>query len=409
MKTKPSVIFAIMFVLTLSFINNRPLNAQLKNKDYYSMDYTKWMVLIPGNDSVAPFYISAKPVTNKEYILYLVWTERVFINYPESLFSALPGFKSAYDPDKIKSPFSDSASFRYYLDHSESYVADYMFNPQYLNYPIIGVSWEQADKFCHWLSDRYNEYSLIDKKVLEIDPNQVNESNFSTESFIFGQYEGVIRKPLAFGSTETSKGFDYVKYLLRPSFHLAARYELNAANHSVNTFPLYTVYDEYTTKGSEFLKPFYDYFLPESKGLLYISNPEGGEPFWLVPAKAAAKIDFPKMIKEWCLDSYIEKEENSIPNIYRKFSYEPANFQKLLVVAADPPDFFRKDRFGKMRYIITGENKNREIEIMKSPESAVESFKKDSFFIYDNATKTVVNSKGDIFTCFRVAVNAIKK
>jgi hypothetical protein len=79
------------------------------------------------------------------------------------------------------------------------------------------------------------------------------------------------------------------------------------------------------------------------------------------------------------------------------------------VLAADPPDFFRKDKFGKMQYIITGENKNKEIEILKAPETTNESFKKDSFFIYNNAKKTVVNSKGDIFTCFRVAVNAIKK
>ena len=409
MKIKPFVILAGLLLLALGFIPAQALNGQVQQKEYYKMDYTKWMVFIPGNDFVAPFYISAKPVTNREYIIYLAWVGNVFFDYPKALFTVLPGLKSSFDPDKFKSPFSDSASFKNYLDHSESYVADYIFNPLYLNYPVIGINWEQADKFCHWLSDRYNEYSLIAKKVLNFDPNQINESNFSTESYIFGQYEGVVNKPMLFGSTEKSMGFDYVKYLLRPSFHLAARYERSTANQSVHSFPLYTVYDEYTTKGSEFLNPFFDYYFSESKGCLYVNNLEKGDPFWLVPDKAAAKIDFPKTIKEWCLDSYIEKEERSVPDIYRDFGYEEANFHKLLVLAADPPIFFRKDKFGKMSYIITGENKNREIEIMKAPETAIENFKKDSFFIYDNATKTVVNSKGDIFTCFRVAVNAIKK
>ncbi|MHC1704137.1 MAG: hypothetical protein AB9846_09545 [Tenuifilaceae bacterium] len=282
MKTKPSnILWTVLIVVIITF-QGKLLNAQPKEKEFHKMEYTKWLVFIPGNESTAPFYISTKPITNKEYILYLVWNARIYYSYPEVYMNALPGLNEKVRQYENFSPFSDSVSFKYYLENAESFVASYMFNPDYLNYPLIGISWEQANKFCHWLSDRYNEYSLIKKKHLMIDLIQRDEHSFSTESFIFGQYEGLVGKPLQiFGDKKTAKGFDYVNYYLRPSFHLATRNELKECckmELPTVTKNLYHVFDKYSTDGSEFLKPFYENYLPEEKGIIYVNpDPYGSE------------------------------------------------------------------------------------------------------------------------------------
>lgn len=406
MKTKHSVFLTFFIAVALYLIQSGTLEAQPKKNEFFAMDYNKSMAFIAGDESAAPFYISDRPVTNKEYILYLMWTNMVFGgSYPETLFEVLPGFNASAKPDENYNPFSDSASFRYYLDHSESYVSEYIFNPYYLNSAVIGISWEQANNYCRWLSDRYNEYSLITKKFLILDFNQQDESNFTTESYILRQYEGLVRNDPVFFTKKAGNGFKSLDYLLRPSFHLATRYELQTA---YKQFSLVDCFCE-STKDLEFLKPWFNTILPESKGYIYFDDSNESENFfWLHSDSIKEDIKLPEKISEWCLDSYTEKEEKSIPAVYRNLGYEIVKFLDPMNEANY--DFYpQKDRFGKMPFIITGETKEREFEMIKGAINLKDTRKTFTPYIFDHKTGTVVNRNGDVFTCFRAAVNAIRK
>jgi hypothetical protein len=324
----------------------------------------------------------------------------------------LPGNTEKITGEGYSAPFADSVSFSRYLANSEPFVAEYIFNPYYLDYPVIGLTWEQANNFCHWLSDRYNEYCLIAKKYLVLDVDQKDDHNFTTESHIFNQFQGVVDKLQPnFGDPKSSRGFDYIAYVLRPSFHLATRNELeisSAMSLPTPTKGLYNKIDQYTTDGSEFLKPFYKYILPERKGFIFILS-QNAEimPYYLV-SQNPKKITIPDTFTEWCLDSYLEKKGNSVNDIYVNYGYSIQNFSKLISIE-DPDRSMLKDNLGLMPFIITGENSNREIVIIKAPVSMYNADKTDIPYIFDNSKKTVVNRNGDKFTTFRYAVNAIRK
>ncbi len=416
------IFFAITAFLQLSLVQQN-LNSQPLQKDYYSMQYADWMLFIPGNDEVKPFYISTKPVTNKEYILYLVWTERVYLDYPQVLINALPGItKNTVFPENFN-PFSDTASFNAYLDLSDSYVSDYMFNPAYLNYPVIGISWEQSYRFCTWLSDRYNEYSLIKNKHLIFYPDQIDDYCFTSESFLFGQYEGVVDNVLE--RDNTFSGFKNVNYLMRPSFHLPSMSELQlCANSELPTLTksLYYAFEPYSVKGSEFLQLFYDFYLPEKKGFIYVAPMNENEPFYLSSEKPYTDSYYKRKLPEWILDSYLPEQGKSTIEIYKDFGYtleslsaiqnknsvelsnlsEPMSYENLFFMPS-------KDSTGYMPVKILSESPNREFEILLKPEKENLRLNSESFYLYDTAGKTIVNSKGETFTCFRFAVTALKK
>lgn len=71
-------------------------------------------------------------------------------------------------------------------------VEIYFRHPAYRDYPVVGVTWLQANDYALWRSDRVNEKLLVDAGVISYDPNQTKDSNFSTDAYLAGQYTGVI-------------------------------------------------------------------------------------------------------------------------------------------------------------------------------------------------------------------------
>jgi hypothetical protein len=399
--------------LALLLFNSSVADSQALQKEYYKMDYADRMVFNPGNSEVAPFYISSKPVTNREYILYLVWNYRIFVDYPEVLYAALPGIKSDSTGNQSTSPFSDSTSFSNYLNSAESFVGDYIFNPKYLDSPVIGISWQQANNYCHWVSDRYNEYAFLNKKYLLFDPNQVNEDNFTTETFIFWQYEGREGKTLPFDRHANPSGFGFVNYMLRPAFHIATKYELELyakPEMPVDTRKITFVYEVTTVDGSPFLRPFYDNFLPENrKGDIFITSDMMEGQLYLSRQNSVEITSIPKELNEWCFDTYLPDKEKSITDIYCKTGYKTASYKEFIERDTTGMPKIEKNRFGRLPFIITGENQAKEFEIVKGVDIQYNKKESDPCYIFDNSTKTVVNRKGDVYTSFRYSVNALKK
>jgi len=135
----------------------------------------------PRRLTVSSFYIDETEVSNLDYLEYLYWLKRVFgTDYPQVVNKALP----------------DTLVWRDRLAYNEPLVETYLRHPAFHQYPVVGVSWTQANGYCLWRTDRVNEMLLIEAGILDYDPDQKNENNYNTESYLAGQYEGLVNKPL---------------------------------------------------------------------------------------------------------------------------------------------------------------------------------------------------------------------
>ncbi|NBS70448.1 gliding motility lipoprotein GldJ, partial [bacterium] len=108
----------------------------------------------PRRVTVASFYLDENEVTNADYREYLYWLRRVYDYdyYPQIYQSALP----------------DTLVWRDKMGLNDMYVENYLRHPAYNFYPVVGVNWEQAMRFCQWRTDRVNEQILIDKGILNV-------------------------------------------------------------------------------------------------------------------------------------------------------------------------------------------------------------------------------------------------
>ncbi len=129
----------------------------------------------PRRMQVSSFFLGETETTNYDYRSYVTWLKYVF---PPSD----PSFKEIYNgalPDTLVWVNQLSRN-----DFSESYFR----SPEYDYYPVVGVSWLQASRYCDWLTDRANEKELMQQGI--IDRNlYVNESNNQgTSSFTLDRY-----------------------------------------------------------------------------------------------------------------------------------------------------------------------------------------------------------------------------
>lgn len=132
---------------------------------------------IPRRVTVQSFYIDETEVSNVNYREYTYWLGRVFGNsYPEVYRKALP----------------DTLAWRSQLAYNEPLVEYYFRHPAYNDFPVVGVSWEQANQYCKWRSDRVNEMLMIQAGMLsqaDIN-NQQDDNNFDTKAYLYGLYDG---------------------------------------------------------------------------------------------------------------------------------------------------------------------------------------------------------------------------
>ena len=118
---------------------------------------------------VQSFYMDRTEVTNVMYLEYLDWLKR---NRSLDVYTgALP----------------DTLVWRNKLGYAEDMVNNYLRNPAYANYPVVGVKWIQATEYAEWRSDRYQElileregYIVRDAKLDSVS----NTSTFSSDTYV---------------------------------------------------------------------------------------------------------------------------------------------------------------------------------------------------------------------------------
>ncbi|MBK7874068.1 MAG: SUMF1/EgtB/PvdO family nonheme iron enzyme [Saprospiraceae bacterium] len=160
--------------------------------------------------TVSSFYMDETEVSNLDYREYLYWLERVFgESFPEVHRNALP----------------DTLVWREELSYNEPMVETYFRFPSYDDYPVVGVSWLQANEYCKWRTDRVNEMLLIEKGILNTNPEQKDEDNFNTEAYLLGKYEGNVRKNLKDLRTGGERSVRFEDGIVLPSYRLPTEAE----------------------------------------------------------------------------------------------------------------------------------------------------------------------------------------
>lgn len=132
----------------------------------------------PRQVTVSSFYMDQTEVSNLDYLEYIYWLSRIYGSGDSIVINALP----------------DTLVWRNSMSYNEPMVEIYFRHPAYGDYPVVGVSWIQANDYALWRSDRVNEMLLIEAGVLNFDPNQNAESHFTTDAYLSGEYKGVINK-----------------------------------------------------------------------------------------------------------------------------------------------------------------------------------------------------------------------
>jgi len=131
----------------------------------------------PVDMQVRSFYLDETEVTNEEYLFYLEWLEKIFPKSEEQnkhiYTSALP----------------DTLVWRSTLGANELLTENYLRHPSYADYPVVGVSWLQANEYCKWRSDRVSEKTLMDRGILNniytMDSLDLNGKNyFNTDTYL---------------------------------------------------------------------------------------------------------------------------------------------------------------------------------------------------------------------------------
>lgn len=165
---------------------------------------------IPRRVTVSSFYMDETEVANIDYREYIHWLERVYGGtYPEVVKQALP----------------DTLVWLDELSYNDPQVQNYFRYPSYDDYPVVGVSWLQANEYCRWRTNRVNEMILIERGVLNPDPDQKDQNTFDTEAYLAGQYQGNTRKNLKDIQTGNERQVRYEDGILLPSYRLPTEAE----------------------------------------------------------------------------------------------------------------------------------------------------------------------------------------
>ncbi len=288
------------------------------------------MIFLPGDETMAGFYLAKTEEPNINYHIYLNYLQKVYGDvYPEVVEAAMP------KPRKKKIAFSDP------------YLTEYFTHPAFSYYPVTNLSWEQIDNYLLWKTDRLNEAILIDTDILNFSSEQIAEDSFNSEAHLLGQYEGMMKNLIKEPSGKerlpaTKDG------ILHTGFRLPTAAEWDYAHQSS-----YNKNKNVLKKGKAVLRPFGDKY--------YLNKWENFSSDFAPPSETEPLIDYKSYFK-----NYSERDpEDSGPR------------------AKSVPPFSSPEFYYKNNAFLNMDDSVREWVI--NDEAADDSKEKDWIKVYKNA------------------------
>lgn len=110
-------------------------------------------------------------ITNFSWLEYQFWTKKAF----------------GEDSEEYKNTIISQDVWSM-LACGDSLKADYLKHPAYRNFPLVGVTQEQAKNYSQWRSDRVFEYHLIKDGEIEFLNNQPIGQHFTIEKYFKGEF-----------------------------------------------------------------------------------------------------------------------------------------------------------------------------------------------------------------------------
>lgn len=115
----------------------------------------------PGTAPISDnLYYDVSEIRNIDYREYLFWLGKHFGKDSREYLSALP----------------DTTVWQSENNYYDPLIELYLRHPAYNNYPVVGVSYQQAVDYCNWRSDRVNEIKYFRKNNLKYDESKLPEN-----------------------------------------------------------------------------------------------------------------------------------------------------------------------------------------------------------------------------------------
>ena len=303
--------------------------------------------------------IMQSPVTNREYIIYLQWMHGVFgPTFPEFFYKSIPGLNIDSLKARIGERYGD-CELNLILESCETFVKDYIFNPRYLDYPVVGVSWQNANNYGKWLADRYNENKLINEGFLDLVPTPTEQDYFNTDAYIAGFWQGQVRRKLASNNeSNPERNFEWSDNVFIPVFRLPTKEEITIGNKVTSTQECFKAYP--FSKKHFLYKWHKQYFASESDSVMELWAQKEQNP---TPQKIRCnKINKIKITGELNLDLNNGKNEKSIEALYKQNQQKRVNVEVDIKNKRVDGYYSYSDYSGQespFPYVILGEDKNK--------------------------------------------------
>lgn len=170
------VSFTILTLLFWACMSTNKIGKYVKGKKYY----LKWTP--PGTIKIENnFFCDETEVTNTDWLEYMYWTQKVFGINSYEYQACMPESSVWIDWDLRKRNISCLMPLAKY----------YLRSPTYSDYPVVGVSQEQAIAYSKWRSDRVMELILFLNKKIEWDSAPNKDTYFTIERYFTGHYKNI--------------------------------------------------------------------------------------------------------------------------------------------------------------------------------------------------------------------------
>ncbi|WP_165851348.1 SUMF1/EgtB/PvdO family nonheme iron enzyme [Brumimicrobium aurantiacum] len=127
----------------------------------------------PGTTTISEnLFLDKTEVTNFHWLEYSNWLKKVYGEDSEVFKSSIPNeeaYTAVYSQNINGNPIE-------------------LIHPAYREYPVVGISYQQALDYSKWRSDRVMENFLVEKGILSLPHSSHKDSIFTIEKYFKGQY-----------------------------------------------------------------------------------------------------------------------------------------------------------------------------------------------------------------------------